>query len=231
MKYELCASMMCADFRNLEREITTLDQNGIDVFHIDIMDGRFVDNFGMGYQDMKAIRSLTDKPLEAHLMVKNPWNYLDALKHVGIDIIYIHPEADMDPATTLEKIRKMGFTPGIAINPGTSLAYVEELFNWSDRVLAMCVNPGHAGRQYVPYSGKKVRRLLEFGKEYNFDVVWDGSCTMERMEEFAPLGVKGFVLGTALLFGKEKSYAEILPNIRREMDKLTAEIERRDKNE
>ena len=95
----------------------------------------------------------------------------------------------------------------------------------------MCVNPGHAGRQYVPYSGKKVRRLLEFGKEYNFDVVWDGSCTMERMEEFAPLGVKGFVLGTALLFGKEKSYAEILPNIRREMDKLTAEIERRDKNE
>lgn len=223
MSCELCASMMCANFVNLEREVTSLEKGGIDVFHIDIMDGRFVDNFGMGYQDMKAIRSLTKKPLEAHLMVKNPWNYLDALKHVGIDIIYIHPEADMDPATTLEKMRKMGFTPGIAINPGTSLAYVEELFNWSDRVLAMCVNPGHAGRQYVPYSGKKVRRLLEFSKQYDFDVVLDGACTTERIEEFAPLGVKGFVLGTALLFGKGRPYDEILPEIKSKSELFISE--------
>ena len=215
MSYELCASMMCASFLNLEREVKLLDSAGIDIFHIDIMDGRFVDNFGMGYQDMKAIRASTDKPMEVHLMVKNPWNYLDMLQHVGVDIIYIHPEADVDPATTLEKIRKMGFIPGIAINPGTSLYYVMDLFHWVDRVLAMCVNPGHAGRQYVPYAGDKVRKLLELGKKYGFDVVWDGSCTMDKMEIFAPLGVKGFVLGTSILFGKSESYSSIISSLRK----------------
>ena len=214
MSYELCASMMCADFSYLEREVEILDEAGIDVFHIDIMDGRFVDNFGVGYQDMKVIRKFTKKPMEAHLMVKNPWNYLETLKHVGVEIIYIHPEADVDPATTLEKIRKMGFVPGIAINPGTSLAYVEDLFNWVDRVLAMCVNPGHAGRQYVPYAGKKVLKLLELGKEYNFDVIWDGSATREKIFKYLPLGVKGFVLGTSVLFGKDRPYSEILKELK-----------------
>ena len=214
MKPEFCASMMCADFAYLKHEVQMLDAAGVDVFHIDIMDGRFVDNFGVGYQDMKVIRAFTDKPMEAHLMVKNPWNYLDVLKRVGVDIVYIHPEADVDPAPTLEKIRKMGFTPGIAINPGTSLNTVDCLFYWVDRVLALCVNPGHAGRQYVPYAGKKVRRLIELGKEYDFDVIWDGACTMEKIEKYTPLGVKGFVLGTSVLFGKQQSYSEIMSTLR-----------------
>ncbi len=224
MSYELCASMMCADFSYLEREVKILDAAGIDVFHIDIMDGRFVDNFGVGYQDMKVIRKFTNKPLEVHLMVKNPWNYLETLQHVGANIIYIHPEADLDPATTLERIRKMGFAPGIAINPGTSLAYVDNLFHWVDRVLALCVNPGHAGRQYVPYAGKKVEQLLELGKEFNFDVVWDGACNMDKIEKYAPLGVKGFVLGTSVLFGKNQSYAEIIQNLKSKVDKLCGGI-------
>ena len=217
MVHELSASMMCADFSYLKREVELLDEAGIDVFHLDIMDGRFVDNFGLGYQDMKAIRAATKKPIEIHLMVKNPWNYLDALKNVGADIIYIHPEADVDPATTLEKIRKMGFIPGIALNPGTAISYVEELFHWVDRVLALCVNPGHSGRQYVAYTGTKVKKLLNLGKEYKFDVIWDGACTIDKIETFAPLGVKGFVLGTAILFGKKESYADILSNVRKSL--------------
>ena len=222
MKPEFCASMMCADFSYLEREVKILDASGIDVFHIDIMDGRFVDNFGVGYQDMKVIRRCTDKPLEAHLMVKNPWNYLDVLKRVGVNIVYIHPEADLDPATTLERIRKMGFIPGIAINPGTSIASVDCLFYWVDRVLALCVNPGHAGRQYVPYASKKVRQLLELGREYDFDVIWDGSCTMEKIEKYVPLGVKGFVLGTSVLFGKNESYGEIMTDLKQRVRALVS---------
>ena len=150
-------------------------------------------------------------------MVKNPWNYLETLQKVGVNIIYIHPEADVDPATTLERIRKMGFVPGIAINPGTSLAYVEDLFNWVDRVLAMCVNPGHAGRQYVPYAGKKVQKLLELGKQYNFDVIWDGACTIEKILKYEPLGVKGFVLGTSVLFGKDRPYKDIIADVREKL--------------
>ena len=214
MSYELCASMMCANFANLEREVRELDEGGIDVFHIDIMDGRFVDNFGMGYQDMEFIRSATKKRIEVHLMVKNPWNYLEVLESLGIDIVYIHPEADLDSASTLEKIRKHGMTPGIAINPGTSIAYVKELFHWVDRVLVLCVNPGHSGRQYVPYVGEKVKDLIRLGKEYNFNVVWDGACTMEKIQEFAPLGVKGFVLGTSVLFGKGKPYNDLIQMVR-----------------
>ncbi|MDE6139133.1 MAG: hypothetical protein K2F57_06650, partial [Candidatus Gastranaerophilales bacterium] len=91
MRIELSASMMCANYANLEKEVTELENAGIDSFHIDIMDGSFVDNFGMGYQDMAFIKQLTNKTVDAHLMVRKPYNYLDILFRLGIDIIYIHP--------------------------------------------------------------------------------------------------------------------------------------------
>lgn len=215
---ELSASMMCANYANLEREVQTLDAGGIDIFHIDIMDGRFVDNFGMGYQDMKFIRSATNKRLEAHLMVKNPWNYLETLQRLKIDIVYIHPESDMDPATTLEKIRKMGMTPGIAINPGTSIPSVKELFNFIDRVLVLCVNPGHAGREFIPWMNDKIATMLRLRRKYNFEVCLDGACTIERLIEWTPKDVRCFVLGTSVLFGKNRSYVEILHDVRKKLE-------------
>ncbi len=215
MSIELCASMMCANFANLEKEVRELDEAGIDIFHIDIMDGRFVDSFGMGYQDMEYICGATKKRKEVHLMAVHTWKYLEMLASLGVDIVYIHPEADPDAATSLEKIRKLDMIPGIAINPGTSIPYIEELFNWVDKVLVMCVNPGHAGRQYVPYVGKKVERLIELGKQYDFTVGWDGACTMEKLTEYAPKGVKSFVLGTSVLFGHKQLYSEIIANARK----------------
>lgn len=215
---ELNPSMMCASFSNLEKEVTELDAAGADVFHIDLMDGHFVDSFGMGYQDMKFIREATKKRMEIHLMVENPLNYLEALSHLGVDIIYIHPEAERDPGTVLEKIHKHGISPGIAINPGTSIAYVEELFNWVDRVLVMCVNPGHAGRQFVPYVIPKVERLIALGERFGFDVIWDGSATFPLICEYAKKGVKGFVLGTSVLFGKDKPYDTIIRELRKEIE-------------
>lgn len=214
MKIELSASMMCANFGNLANEVFELEQAGIDSFHIDIMDGSFVDNFGMGYQDMAFIKRITSKTVDAHLMVRKPYNYLDILFKLGIDIIYIHPEVDPDPATTIEKIHNTGAIAGIAINPGTSISSIEELLNTTDRVLVLGVNPGHAGRQYQPYVDKKIEKLLKLKDEYNFDIVLDGAVTPERIEFWSKKGVKGYILGTATLFKKDSNFKEAIQNIK-----------------
>lgn len=220
MSIEFSASMMCARYGNLAEEVRLLEESGIDIFHIDIMDGCFVDNFGMGYQDMQFIRSATNKQIELHLMINEPLRYLPILEGSNPDIIYIHPEADRDPASTLAKIKAAGIITGIAINPGTSIAVIEELLNVVDRVLILGVNPGHAGRKYMPYVGKKAEKLLEMKDKYGFEVYWDGATDFERLEEFVPKGVKGFVLGTALLFGHQESYAEKMRMIRKKVDEI-----------
>lgn len=213
MRPELSASMMCANYGNLEREVRMLDEAGIDAFHIDIMDGQFVPNFGMGLQDLKFIRSATKKIIDVHLMINRPLSYLNIFTDIKVDVIYIHPEGDLHPSTTIQAIRTAGISPGIAINPGTSIETIRELLYIVDRVLVMSVNPGNAGQLYLPYVGKKIRDLLALREEYKFEVYWDGACTADKIQEFAPLGVKGFVLGTSLLFGKERSYSEILEDI------------------
>lgn len=211
---ELSASMMCANYACLRDEVRNLEEAGIDIFHIDIMDGSFVDNFGMGYQDMAYIKNNTSKQVEAHLMVSKPYNYLDILFNLGIDIIYIHPEVDPDPATTIAKIHNHGMIAGIAINPGTSISTIEELLNTVDRVLVLGVNPGHAGRKYQPYVDKKIEKLLALKSEYNFEIYMDGAVTIERLNKWSLHGVKGFVLGTATLFKGDKKYKQNLVDIK-----------------
>lgn len=218
MDYELSASMMCADFASLEREVRQLDEADIDSYHIDIMDGRFVDNFGMGYQDIQYIRGATDKKIEAHLMINDPERYLPILAGIGLDVAYIHPESTHAPEIAIEELKRMGVDPGIAINPGTSIATVEELLKIVDRVLVLCVTPGHAGRTLAEYVTDKIVRLLSLKERYGFEVYWDGACTRERILEFAPKGVKGFVLGTSLLFGHKEPYRQILTGLRSELD-------------
>lgn len=208
---------MCANFANLEKEVKLLDDAGIDSFHIDVMDGRYVDNFGMGYQDMEFIRSATNKELEAHLMINDPERYLDILIKVGLDAAYIHPESTHAPERTIELLKNAGITPGIAINPGTSIAYIEELLYTVERVLVLCVNPGHAGRAYAPYVADKIERLLSLREKYQFDVYWDGACTEEKILEYEPKGVKGFILGTSILFNHEESYKEILQTLKQKL--------------
>ncbi len=217
---ELMASMMCADYRNLENEVRQLEEGGIDSFHIDIMDGRYVQNYAMSLNDLRCIRSLTDKPLDVHLMIEHPINTVDLFINSLCkgDTIYIHPEAEYHPSTTLQKIINAGITPGIAINPGTSAETVYEMLRIVDKVLVMSVNPGNAGQMYMPYVGEKYDKLLSYKKEMNFEVYWDGACSMDKIVQFAPKGVKGFVLGTTLLFGKGRAYGDALKIIRNEID-------------
>lgn len=197
---EFSASMMCADFGCLRDEVKALDEAGIDKYHIDIMDGMFVQNLGMGLQDIKCIRSLTSKPIEAHLMVCKVNSYLEILSNTGVNTIYIHPEADYHPFTTLQRIIDLGMTPGIVIDPGTSVEMVRELFNVSKNVLVMAVTPGFAGQSYLPYVAEKIRSLIALKSRYGLKIFWDGSCTLDKIAEFAPMGVDGFVLGTNILF-------------------------------
>jgi len=216
MNFKLTASMMCADYGNLKKEVKALDKAGIDSFHIDIMDGRYVPNFAMSLNDMKFIAGATKKPLDVHLMIEHPNNHIGLfLKNLRPgDTVYIHPEAEYHPSTTLQKIIDEGMVPGIAINPGTSVETVFEMLRIVKKVLVMSVNPGNAGQMYLPYVGKKITKLLSLREEMDFELWWDGACSADRIIENAPKGMDGFVLGTTLLFGKDKSYGEILEDIR-----------------
>ena len=216
MNFELTASMMCADYGNLEREVRELDEGGIDSFHIDIMDGRYVANYAMSLNDLRYIRSATDKPLDVHLMIEHPNTnihlFLQELRQG--DTVYIHPEAEYHPSTTLKRVIDAGMIPGIAINPGTSVETIMEMLRIVKKVLVMTVNPGNAGQMYLPYVDEKFKRLLALKDDMDFEVYWDGACSAEKILTFAPMGVKGFVLGTTLLFGKDRHYGEILRDIR-----------------
>ena len=217
MQFELTASMMCADFGNLKEEVRNLTEGGIDSFHIDIMDGRYVPNFAMSLNDMRYIASASEKPLDVHLMIEHPSN------HIGLflsnlrkgDTVYIHPEAEYHPSTTLQRIIHADMIPGIAINPGTSVETVMEMLRIVKKVLVMSVNPGNAGQMYLPYVGKKITKLLAMKEDMEFEIYWDGACSADKILEFAPKGVRGFVLGTTLLFGQGKPYKETLQNIRK----------------
>ena len=216
MTFELMASMMCANYGNLEKEVKNLEDGGIDSFHIDIMDGRYVPNFAMSLNDMRYIASAASKPLDVHLMIEHPNNriglFLNNLRKG--DTVYIHPEAEYHPSTTLQSIINAGMIPGIAINPGTSVETVMEMLRIVKKVLVMSVNPGNAGQMYLPYVGRKITRLLSMKVDMDFELYWDGACSAGKIREFAPRGVKGFVLGTTLLFGKNRTYGETIQDIR-----------------
>lgn len=216
MNFELTASMMCANYGHLENEVKNLEEGGIDSFHIDIMDGSYVPNYAMSLNDMRYIADTTQKPLDVHLMIEHPNNtialFLENLRKG--DTIYIHPEAEYHPSTTLQKIINAGMIPGIAINPGTSVETVVEMLRIVKKVLVMSVNPGNAGQMFLPYVGKKITKLLAMKEDMDFEIYWDGACSAQRILEYAPKGVKGFVLGTTLLFGKDKPYGETLADIR-----------------
>jgi ribulose-phosphate 3-epimerase len=168
----------------------------------------------MGIHDLKYIRSATKKPVDVHLMIKEPIRFLDDFAEIGVDTLYIHPESQYHTSTTVEEILKRNMNPAIAVNPGTSAESILELLNIVNRVLIMTVNPGHAGQLFQPYVGKKIAKLNKLQKDYDFEIFWDGNCTVDKVETYAPMGVTGFVLGTASLFRKNRPYGDIITELR-----------------
>lgn len=215
MEKLLCPSMMCADFSSLKDEIENLEKGGIDIFHLDVMDGSFVPNFGMGLQDIEYICKTATKPCDVHLMIENPSKYIDKFAKLGVNIIYIHPETDSHACRTLQMIRDAGVKSGIAVNPGTSFETVKDLLYLCDYVMLMSVNPGFAGQKYLDFVSEKFKKFVDESENYGgYDVMIDGACSPEKIEKLSKIGVKGFILGTSALFGKGRSYKEIIDGLR-----------------
>jgi Pentose-5-phosphate-3-epimerase len=208
----LSPSVMCANFNNLAEDIMALDAAGADGFHLDIMDGLFVPNYALGMGDVCCVRKNTKKPLEAHLMVMEPAAVWPLFADVGVDVMVFHGETDRHAARTLANIRSAGCSPGIAINPGTSIETVHELFPLVDLVLVMTVNPGYAGQTLLPFVEDKLQRLIRYKKEYGFRLQVDGGLKKDTIRKFSTLGVDSFVLGTANLFG-HGDYKTTMPQL------------------
>jgi len=199
---------MCADFSNLKNEVKSLEAAGVDIFHMDFMDGSFVPNFAMGLQDFQFVRSATKKMVDVHLMIQEPSKYVEMFAEMGADIIYVHPEADQQVTRTIVLIHSKGKKAGIAINPGTSVSSIMELLPLVDYVMVMTVNPGFAGQEYLPFVDKKIDELTRLSQSLSFEVMVDGAISPKKITHLSKKGVKGFVLGTSALFGKETSYAD-----------------------
>lgn len=215
MKKLLCPSMMCANFANLEKEVKELENAGADIFHVDFMDGNFVPNYGMGLQDLELIRQVSGKKVDVHLMIENPGRYVQLFCDKGADIIYVHPEADNQVTRTIETIKNNRKSPGIAINPGTSVEVIRELLPLVEYVLVMTVNPGFAGQKYLAFVNDKIKQLVSLSKNYGFKIMVDGAISKEKVHELSEIGVQGFILGTSALFNKNETYSELLNDLRK----------------
>lgn len=214
MERLLCPSMMCANFDNLKDEIIALDKAGTDIFHCDVMDGEFVPNMTLGIQDILCIRRNTEKMVDVHLMMENPGSKVQMFIEAGVDLIYIHPEAERYVVKTLAAIKEAGCQAGIALNPDTSIETIHEMLNLVDYVMVMTVNPGFAGQKFIDFVTKKIKRLAELKEEYGFKIMIDGACSPAKIKELSDVGADGFILGTSALFGKEEDYATIMQTLK-----------------
>lgn len=214
----LCPSMMCAKYNHLEQEIHALEEAGIDIFHIDIMDGSFVPNFGMGLQDAELICNLAQKEVDVHLMIQEPARYIKTFADMGASIIYIHPESDRQPVRTLQTVQNFGMKAGIAVSPEVTIEAIRPLLSLADYILVMTVNPGFAGQQYLPLVDEKIETLTALKQQqpvnYHYEIMVDGACSPDKIRALYPRGVNGFILGTSALFGKKRPYGEIMAELR-----------------
>ncbi|GAA0735972.1 ribulose-phosphate 3-epimerase [Clostridium oceanicum] len=209
------ASMMCADMKKLEQEIWSLEEALIDGYHLDVMDGSFVPNFALGLGDIKAIRKLTKKTLDVHLMINNPENHIDLFINLGADMISFHLNSTKHVDKLINNISSKGVKVGIALNPSESLEELRYIIEKLDFVLVMGVNPGFAGQKYIEYTDEKIRDLKKLIDSRNLDVkiYLDGAVTKERVKYLNEEGVEGYILGTSLLFNKPEDYKSIIKKI------------------
>ena len=211
---KILPSILSADFANLERDIKELENIGIDMFHIDVMDGNFVPNISFGFPIIEAIRPKTDKIFDCHLMIANPENYVEQFCKIGCDMISFHIEATNHADRLIQVIKDNGKKAGIVLNPQTSLESIKYLLPKVDYVLIMTVNPGFGGQKFIPEMLEKIEELAKIREEknYNFLIEVDGGINVETSKACRDKGADLLVCGS-FLFGasdKEKTLGELL---------------------
>jgi len=193
-------SILSADFARLGEQVAAAQAGGADRLQIDVMDGRFVPNITVGPLVVEAVRRNTTLPLEAHLMIVEPERYVPDFASAGADVIIVHQEASVHLHRTIQQIKGLGKKAGVAINPATPLAVLQEILNDVDLVLCMTVNPGFGGQEFIPSMLSKISRLRAMIQQHNAhcDLEVDGGIHTETAPAAVQAGANVLVAGSAV---------------------------------
>jgi ribulose-phosphate 3-epimerase len=198
----LAASMICADPIQIGRDVLDLEQAGIDMLHIDVMDGSYVPRLGLSPEFVKAIKKSSSVPIDVHLMLFDLERFIPEFIKAGADLVFIHAEATRDLPRFLKIIRDLGAKPGVALNPATPPAVIEYVVDDIDAVLIMTTNPGQLGEQYLPAAVRKisdVRRLLG-DRSAKVQITIDGNLNLQNAQESINRGATILVCGYSSIF-------------------------------
>ncbi|MGZ3667232.1 MAG: ribulose-phosphate 3-epimerase, partial [Ktedonobacterales bacterium] len=204
-----------ADFARLGEQVEAAQSGGADRIQIDVMDGRFVPNITVGPLIVEAVRRHTTLPLEAHLMIVEPERYVEQFAQAGADLIIVHQEVSPHLYRTIEQIKRLGKKAGVAINPATPLAMVQEILNDVDLILCMTVDPGFGGQAFIPSTLRKVERLRTMIAQHNAhcDLEVDGGIAPDTVAAVVRAGANVLVAGSAV-YGHPQGVAAGIASLR-----------------
>ncbi|OZS79242.1 ribulose-phosphate 3-epimerase [Tetzosporium hominis] len=206
---KVAPSILAADFANLQSEIELVERAGADWIHVDVMDGHFVPNITMGALVVDAIRPHTKLPLDVHLMIEQPDQYIESFAKAGADIITVHVEACRHLHRTLHYIKSFGLQCGVVLNPHTPISTIEHVLEDVDVVLFMTVNPGFGGQSFIPAVLEKVKALAELKEQrgLSFEIEIDGGVNKDTVKDCAAAGATVVVAGSAIYGAADKGQA------------------------
>ena len=211
----IAPSILSADFGRLAEEIRAVEEAGADLIHIDVMDGHFVPNITIGPLLVKAAKKVAKTPLDVHLMIANPGQYIDAFADVGADWITVHVESGPHPHRLVGQVRARGCRPGVVLNPATPLAALDYLLDEIDLVMLMSVNPGFGGQKFIESSLRKIAALRRTAGErgLKLDIEVDGGVSPATIADIAIAGANIFVAGSAVYGSND--YRATIASLRR----------------